>query len=1365
MAKKKKTAASSKPSPRRKTIPKRASSSVKPQPGEVVPSGEQANALGFPIVGIGASAGGLNAFKRFFTALPVHSGMAFVLIPHLDPTHQSLMVELLAKYTTEPVVEATEGMAVKPNHVYILPPNKYMTIREGTLRLTGPVERRGVQTSIDVFLRSLAEDQQERAICVILSGTGAHGTLGLKAIKASGGMAMVQEPKSAEFDRMPLSAIDTGLADYILPPENMPAALIKFVQHFDVNGGVRTDVPGESSDELTRILALLRARTKYDFRCYRNRMLRRRIERRMGLHQIEQMSAYLNLLREHPEEIKQLSRDLLISVTSFFRDAEAYHILESQVLPTLIQAKDNEAPLRVWISGCATGEEAYSLAMLLIEQLVAAQKSCRLQIFATDVDEDALETARQGVYPESIAADVSPERLARFFTRADDYSYRVNKQLREVVTFASQNLIGDAPFSRLDLISCRNLLIYLEPNIQTKVISLMHFALNEGGYLLLGPSETIGQQVDLFEPVSKKWRVYRRIGPNRPDRVDFPIAAARDQKDLGRRLAESAGTRSTGFAELTQQLLLEDFAPAAVLINRKYEVLFFFGPSMLYLDQPTGEPTRDLMLLARDGLRTRLRAAVHKAITEQQRVSVTGARIKRNSGYVAVHLTVKPVQTPNAAEGLLLVTFADEAMPAASRPTEPVTVDESLVKQLEFELISTREDLQSTIEELESSNEQLKASNEEVMSMNEELQSANEELETSKEELQSLNEELSTVNSQLQDKVEELEQSNNDIANLLSSTDIATVFLDLELRIKQFTPVTTKLLNLIATDVGRPLTDITPKFTDGDLVGDCHEVIRHLAPRETEVRTQDGGWCLRRIMPYRTLDNRIDGVVITFTDVSQMKQAAERMRRLATVLLDSNDALTVHDFDGRITAWNRGAVRMYGYSEAEALGMNILQLAPEEHRQEFRALIERLHRGERVESWETQRVCQDGRILEVWLTVTTLRDEAGQPNAVATTERDISEQIRSREALEKRVRDRTALFEVANKKLQATLTERRRMEDALRENRDRIAAILDTAAEGIITINERAIVDSFNKAAETIFGYAASEVLGQNVKMLMPSPYHEAHDGYLASYLTTGAKKIIGIGREVVGRRKNGSTFPLELAVSELHDGNQRLFTGMIRDISERRALEKELSEVVAEEQRRIGQDLHDSVGQELTGIGLVAASLVDSLAKTSPPDGELAAKIAKGVNRVLAQVRTLSQGLVPVEVDAAGLMTALAELCVRMRDHSGVSFAFSCDRPVPIEDNLTARQFYRIAQEAITNALRHAQPRHIHVTLEEADDHTITLSVQDDGVGIQTQTPAGTGMGLRIMRYRAGLINATLNVTPAGGGGTLVTCTLRKGQ
>jgi two-component system CheB/CheR fusion protein len=1282
-----------------------------------------------PIVGIGASAGGLDAFKRFFAAMPADSGIAFVLVPHLDPAHKSLMVELLSRHTAMPVVEAQDQMAVKPNHVYIIPPDKYMTIHGGILSLTGPVERRTSQTTIDHFLRSLADDQQERAVCIILSGTGAHGTLGLKAVKAAGGMAMVQDPATAEYDRMPQNAIATGLADYILPVERMPEALVKYVQIPYSEGAQAVQGAEQTADSLTQVLNLLWARTEFDFRSCRKKMLTRRIERRMGLNHVRSISQYLAFLREHPDEVRQLVKDLFISVTSFFRDPDAFEQLASQVIAPLAERNEPDSAIRVWVPGCSTGEEAYSLVILLHEQMAAAKKSCVLQVFATDVDQDALEVARQGVYNESIAADITPERLGRYFMRVDENSYQVTKQVREPIVFAAQNLISDAPFSRMDLISCRNLLIYLEPEVQKKVVSLLHFALREEGHLFLGPSETVGRQTDLFEQVSKKWRIFRRIGPNRSDRLEFPIATRKEAQSVDQQLGEPSGERPVNFAELTQRLVLEGLGRAAVLINRKYAILYFLGPTSRYLDLPTGEPTRDLMIMAREGLGTKLRSAVHKAVRDNESVVLTDVQVKRNGGYHPIAVTVKPVHSTRFAEGLLLITFQD--LPESALLPQAPASEESLVRDLENELRATKEDLQTTIEEVESSNEELKASNEEVMSMNEELQSANEELETSKEELQSLNEELTTVNSQLQEKVSELETANNDMANLLNCTDIATVFLDHQFRIKRFTPAATQLFNFVATDHGRSLGDITARFSDPDLLADARQVLHQLTPSEKEVSSSEGRWCSRRIMPYRTMDNRIEGVVITFVDITERKREADSVvRRLAAVVENSADAIVSKDLDGTIRTWNEGAERLYGYTREEAIGRSVRIIVPDDRVPEWDETMERVRRGESIEQLETDRVRKDGQRLTVSLTISPIRDSAGKVVSASSMARDI--------------------------------TERKRAEAARQASEERLRAVLNTATDAIITMDPGGVIQSVNPAAERMFGYTAREMVGENVKLLTPDPYRSQHDAYLARYLQTGEKRLIGIGREVEALRKDGTTFPVDLAVSEAD--HPKLFTGIIRDISHRKSLEREVLEVATLEQQRIGQELHDTAAQELTAMGLLAESLIPALKERSPAEARIATKLAEGLDRLLRQVKTISRGLILVEVDSEGLMAALAELAAQTTELHNVTCTFECPEPVRVANNQTATQLYHIAREAVTNALKHANARNIKISLDR-DGNAATLNVQDDGAGFPELPLDQKGMGLKIMRYRAGLVGAHLSIDSERRKGAVVTCIIRKDE
>ena len=997
-----------------------------------------------PVVGLVASAGGLDAFKAFLGAMPAKNGMAFLIIPHLDPRHESLMAQLLARHTDMSVTEAPEGQSLQPDCIYIIPPDRYLTLCKGVIQLSRPPDRTGGEIAIDPFLLSLADDQREHAICVILSGTGSHGTLGLKAVKAAGGMAMVQEPSTAEYDPMPRSAIDTGLADYVLPPERMPEVLMKYVRHL-LAAAAGAPEPAAVEDVLARVLELLQTQSKFDFLAYRKRMLLRRIQRRMGLNQLERLPDYLSLLREQPEELERLSKDLLISVTSFFRDPQMFNVLEIQVLPALIKGRDAHTPVRVWVPGCATGEEAYSLAMLLVERASAIGKECPVQVFATDVDEGALEVARHGIYPTSVLRDLNRQRLERFFTRVDADHWQVTKSLREVVLFASHNLLSDTPFSRLDLVSCRNLFIYLEPQFQQKLLELFHFTLNEGGYLVLGPAESVGRLVDLYEPFSKKWRIFRRTSSRRRARVGLPLQGS-DRSVESRHTPVPGLHVSDNLSELTRNILLEDYAPAAVVIDRHYVVHHFSGPTQLYLRQPGGPPSHDLLTLSNPGLRPRLRELVQRVMKEKQRVDLNGIRIRRTGSNVPVHLSARPLRGKDAGQGLFLVTLQDvpETLHDAGGGDEQSGVDGGLVQQLEYELKTTREELQSTIEELESSNEELKASNEEVMSMNEEMQSANEELETSKEELQSLNEELSTVNVQLQNKVKELEDATTDIANLMASTDIPTLFLGADRTIHRFTPGATRLFNLIDSDQGRPLGDITMRFEDPELSRDIDRVLQDFTPREREVRAGSEQWYLRHVTSYRTADNRMEGVVLTFTDVTLLKRAELELREMAETLeqrvverseqlrqertfsdavLDTvANLILVIDSKGQLVRFNRACADVTGYNFDEFAGSRAWwTLVPVEEREQVERVVERLMSGEGLVESENHWLTRDGaRRLLSWRN-TVLKDADGRIQFMVGSGLDITARRQAEEEARRNLEEASRLQRLQTANELATL--------------------------------------------------------------------------------------------------------------------------------------------------------------------------------------------------------------------------------------------------------------------------------------------------------------------------------------------------------
>jgi two-component system, chemotaxis family, CheB/CheR fusion protein len=866
-----------------------------------------------PIVGIGASAGGLEAFKQLFRGMPADSGAAFVLIQHLDPTRESLTAELVGTYTPMRVTQAKDGARIEANRIYVIPPNKYLSIRERTLQLSAPAEPRSLRMAIDFFLRSLAEDQRERAIGIILSGTGTDGTLGLKDIKAAGGMTMVQDPRTAQHDRMPRSA--SGSADHVLPTEQMAGVLLAYVRHaWDTARSVEP-APEKESDALTSAVALLRDRTQFDFSAYKKGTLRRRVQRRMSLKRLDRMPEYVELLRGDPAEVTALFRDLLISVTSFFREPAGWQALQELAIRRLVAEKEAGMPLRFWVPACATGEEAYSVAIALIEEIESSGNGLRPQVFASDVDAEALEAARAGIYPEGIAADVRPDRLSRFFVKKE-HSYRVSKELRETVVFAQQNLTVDPPFSRLDLVSCRNLLIYLEPALQEKVIGLLHFGLVEGGYLFLGGAESIGSQEHLFETVSRKWRIYRRIGPTRHDEIEpSPVASPLLSRS---RVHPPARPTSRRLAAVVQHLLLQRYVPACVVIDRNSEIRYLQGDTQTYLVQPSGVPTQNLVAQARSELRSKLRGLVHEAFRRNQRASITGVPMRRGGAIVRVGVSVEPLDATPEVDGLWLVAFEDDTTPVDRPASEVADGDETVMRQLEHELSTTKEDLQQSIEDL-------RAANEELMSANEELQASNEELETSKEELQSLNEELTTTNGQLESKMLELGETNNDLDNLLVSTNIATLFLDTGLRVRRFTPAATRLFSLLSSDIGRPISDIAQKFVDPALITDATAVLEQPSMPKREVEGQDGRRYVRQVLPYRTRENQIEGVVITFSDVAA--EALDEARVYAESIVDTvREPLLVLDGDLRVRSANQSFYETFRVSKGETVGRTLYEL-------------------------------------------------------------------------------------------------------------------------------------------------------------------------------------------------------------------------------------------------------------------------------------------------------------------------------------------------------------------------------------------------------------------------------------------------------
>ena len=863
----------------------------------------------FPVVGIGASAGGLAAFEAFFSGMPADAdpGMAFVLVQHLAPDHKSILSDLIRRYTRMQVFEVEDGMQVQPNCAYIIPPGRDMALLNGTLQLLEPAAPRGWRLPIDFFFRSLAQDQRERAIGVVLSGTGSDGTLGARAIKGEGGMVMAQNPESTEYDGMTRSAIATGLVDYELPPAEMPAQLIAYTAHAFGRPPRPATVPPRTENALKKIFLLLRAQTGHDFSQYKPSTTQRRIERRMAVHQIETMDGYVKFIQQTREEVEALFRDMLIGVTSFFRDPEAFKVMEEQIIPKLFAGKGADATIRIWVPGCSTGEEAYSLAILLAECRDALKKGFKVQVFATDIDSQAITAARAGSYPASIAGDLTPERLARFFSLEPCGSvFRIHKSIRDMLVFSEQNVIKAPPFSRLDLISCRNLLIYLGGNLQNKLIPLFHYALNPGGFLFLGTSETVGEFHDLFAALDRKLKLYQRkedlLGAQRagPGRLLPPMTTP--DAVFPRSDEKTAYPRKLPLRELTEQALLQQIVQTGAMVNARGDILYLHGRTGMYLEPAPGESgPNNILKMAREGLCPDLTIALHKAAQTRNTVLCPGVRVKTNGDFTTVKLIVRPVAVTQSAspEPPLYLVILEPVQAPMINDTLSLP-DEQTGKPSSEESTSVDDRIATLKQELRAKEEYLQTANEELETSNEELKSSNEEMQSVNEELQSVNEELATVNAELQTKVADLSHANNDMNNLLAGTGIATVFVDHQLRILRFTPGATKIINLIQSDIGRPVSHIASNLPGyGSLKEDTQAVLVTLVPKEADVQTAEGRWYAMHIQPYRTMDNVIEGAVLTFVDVTAV-------RKLHEVLRLNEERLRVSLSAASISVFNQG---------------------------------------------------------------------------------------------------------------------------------------------------------------------------------------------------------------------------------------------------------------------------------------------------------------------------------------------------------------------------------------------------------------------------------------------------------------------------
>ncbi|TWO71615.1 PAS domain S-box protein [Caenimonas sedimenti] len=1068
-----------------------------------------------PVVGLGGSAGSIEALQEFFRVMPAGSGLAFVVVIHLSPDHDSSLTELLQRCTPMRVVQANEQISVEPGTVYVIPPGKLIQSANGHLKLSAIGEERARHVTVDVFFRTLADSHAPHSAAVVLSGMDGDGAIGIKRIKERGGLTVAQDPEEALHGSMPRSSVDTGMVDWVLPVRDMPARLLSY---FRLEQSINlppeeSPAPAQSRHEqdeaqLRDVLSFLRTRTGRDFSNYKRATVLRRLGRRMQVNGVDNLGSYLTCLRTRSGECNALLQDLLISVTNFFRDAECFEALEAH-LPALFAGKKAGDVVRVWTVACATGEEAYSLAMLLSEHARTLDSPPLIQVFATDLDDGAIRTARDGVYPLAITADVSPERLRRHFIK-EHRGYRVRRELREMVLFAVHDVLKDSPFSRLDMVSCRNLLIYLTREAQTRVMETVHFGLVPHGKLMLGSSESIDETSLLFQVLDKKHRIYeqRPVGrtsvPLRSAPATLALAeraqqAARDgpivssQAGLLSSTEPSAATPGApggrlNLAELHLRLV-EHLAPPSVLLDADYKILHLSPRAGRFLQFSGGEPSRDLLRAMPAELRIELRAALYQA--GQTRGTAELQALPFPLGGSTTLVDVRVLCLEQEGDPLFLVTF-DPRIPDAGQVADAAARAETdpLARHLDREIERLKSHLRETVEQYEASTEEIKASNEELQAMNEELRAATEELETSREELQSINEELTTVNQELKNKVEELVHSNSDMQNLMDATAIATIFLNRDLRITRYTPSAGALFNLIPSDAGRPLTDMASQLDYPELGDDARSVLARLVPIEREVSQRGDRWYLARLLPYRTIEDRIGGVVFTFIDITERKKAEEVQRWLSSVVRATSDAVISFAPDHTILSWNGGAERIFGYTAEEAIGQPLTMLAPDGGAEQDRLVANVVH-GNGVDNHETVRKRKDGTRIHVAITLSPIRDDDGKMLAGTALARDISSA--------------------------------RAAADALRASEERLRLLVESAREyAIFSTDLERRVTSWNSGAERLLGFSESEVMGRSADIIF-TPEDRA-DGAPEREAATALRE----GRasdERTHMRKDGSRF------------------------------------------------------------------------------------------------------------------------------------------------------------------------------------------------------------------------------------------------
>lgn len=1297
----------------------------------------------FPVVGIGASAGGLEAFTALLKALPPDTGMAFVLVQHMDPKHKSLLNQLLSKATTMTVAQVADRTQLEPNRVYVIPPNKDLTIDRGVLRLTN---LRSGHMPIDNFFASLAKDRQKKAIGIILSGTASDGTRGLKAIKDFGGTTFAQDEKSAKYTGMPTSAIASGYVDFVLPPQEIAHQLQRRLRNPGVTVSQAVPELPEESGPLQTIFRLLRTATDVDFSLYKLPTLKRRIQRRMTLRETPDLDQYAQYLQTHPSEIRNLFEDILIPVTNFFREPETFQALQNEVFPRIAAGARQTKSIRIWSAGCSTGEEAYSIAIALLEYLGNQATHLKIQIFGTDLSDRGIQVARNGLYADSAVEHVSRDRLRRFFLKTEG-GYQIAKSIREICIFARHDLAKDPPFANLDLISCQNVFIYLQAALQKRIMTGFHYALKPAGCLVLGKSELPMGYTDFFTLEDRKNKIFSRK-PVRP----LSAMSTFSIEKIHRVPKVSAEAPSTNLIEESRRILLENYSAPAFIVDADLNILHFQGDTSPFIKPSTGAASFHLLTMLRPELAVDLRSLIHRARKDNTPARKEGIEVKHDGQPKRVEMEVVPVHAANSTASNFMVLFPKiEPVPQESLKTPgrgKGVGDLHAVAALQRELAATRTSLKSITEDQEAANEELKTANEEIQSSNEELQITNEELETAKEELQSANEELTTLNDELQSRNVELATFADDLSSLLTGVNIPILILDDRRRIQRFTPAAQRLFNLIPTDIGRPFADISSNIESADWNELISRVTDQLQTVETDVTGRSGRWYSLRMRPYKTSENKIDGVLIALLDVDQLKrqlghteESLKTSQELYRLMAENtSDLVAMHSANSKYIYASPSRERLLGYSQQETIGKLPTEFCHPDDRKSVKLAFKNAVRSRSPSHASYRVLARNGQ--EFWLeaSITPIADEKGTVTQLLTTSRDI--------------------------------TERKRADDKLRESEFTVRTLLESASQGIVVVDLNGKIVLANRAAEDMFGYRKTELLESPIDNLIPQTLPTRQDKEHRHFFLTPEARSMGVSLNLLGRRKNGKEFPVEVRLSSMQKGQDTLAVAFVTDVSERKRAEAALQEsrdrlldlsgklmsVQDEESKRIARELHDAFSQELAALSTESRLLMRELPSDAQGTRRKVEGIALRIGTLAKNIHQMSRRLHPVILDDLGLAATLRADCNAFSQLHGIHTDFSSSKVPKSIPGTVALCIYRVAQECLQNVAKHSGAKKVRVDLARKRGE-IRLAIEDfgDGFDLLAQQRRRRGLGLIGMEERVRLSGGTLTIDSKPGRGTRV--------